>query len=297
MNAIVEKTSLEMKCEQMASRFNLTCTQKKTLRELLCRPVHFASHPLFDSPKPMQAILQTPVEVLAGATLDPQAEQTLFLQMNYALFRLSKLRQVLLARNCRSQNRLQEVFDWHQIYQNARDKIIAHNMGLVLSMAKRVQCHGVDFTDLISEGSMALLRAARGYDCKQGFKFSSYACKIILRRHYRTVQKEYAYAKVFPVAFDPDQEIGDGTEYKRDRHLEDQVHEIRHVLEQNLAELTPIEQSVIQLRFFAEQNTSRKMTLQQVGEKLGLTKERIRQIQLTALAKLREVSEQRSVAV
>jgi RNA polymerase sigma factor (sigma-70 family) len=69
------------------------------------------------------------------------------------------------------------------------------------------------------------------------------------------------------------------------------------VLRENLAELSPIEQSVIRLRFSLDRNVSGAMTLKQVGEKLGLTKERIRQIQLKALAKLREATEERMVAV
>ena len=71
---------------------------------------------------------------------------------------------------------------------------------------------------------------------------------------------------------------------------------MRTIINQNLAKLTDIEQSVVSLRFSFDSRQQEPLTLKQVGEKLGLTKERIRQIQNKAIDKLRVVAQERMVS-
>jgi RNA polymerase primary sigma factor len=289
------KTSIDF--EKKWAHLDLTTHQKQELKRILTQPFSCINNPLFSLSERMEAIMQQTVEAIPATPLDSAAERTLFLQMNYARHRILEIRQTLRKSSRWSRRAVNELLRWNQAQQTSRDKIIASNMGLVLSMAKRIKCDGVEFTELVSEGSMALLRAVSGYNCQRGFKFSTYACKVILRKYSRVVKKQYNYQKVFPVPYDPQRESGNVIEQKRDRNVEDWTQEVQHVLRQNLADLTPIEQSVIRLRFSLDHAADGAMTLKQVGTKLGLTKERIRQIQLKALAKLKEATELRMVAV
>ena len=57
----------------------------------------------------------------------------------------------------------------------AKDRLITHNMRLVVSLARRYQHRGLNYADLIQEGSVGLIRAAEKFDWRRGFKFSTYA--------------------------------------------------------------------------------------------------------------------------
>ena len=60
--------------------------------------------------------------------------------------------------------------------KRAKDKLIKHNLRLVVSIAKRYTNRGVSMVDLVQEGTIGLNRAAEKFDAKKGFKFSTYSC-------------------------------------------------------------------------------------------------------------------------
>jgi len=76
----------------------------------------------------------------------------------------------------------------------------------------------------------------------------------------------------------------------------DMVDEMWHIVRDKMSLLSTTEQSVLKMRFSFSEENPKPMTLKTVGKKLGLSKERIRQIQNKALAKLREAAEEYMVA-
>ena len=71
----------------------------------------------------------------------------------------------------------------------ARKQMVAANLRLVVHWARRYQDRGVDFTDLVQEGTFGLMRAVDKFDWQRGFRFSTYATWWIRQALQRAVQQ------------------------------------------------------------------------------------------------------------
>ena len=184
------------------------------------------------------------------------------------------------------------MIEWHRRFEHYREYLVRTNLALVLAMAKRTRLGDVDFAEIVSEGNMALIRAVDKFNVERGFKFSTYACRAILKAFSRTAMKHSRHRTRFPVEFDPDMEKSDWVDKKRDVVEEDCIDELKQIVERNLAELSDTEQTVLRRRFNWEQTEEQPLTLEEVGQIIGVTKERVRQIQNKALAKIRKLMEE-----
>jgi RNA polymerase primary sigma factor len=216
--------------------------------------------------------------------LTGEDEAVLFLRYNYARYRLALL--VEARRSRASAARARETVGWFRRAMQARADLVQANMGLVLAMAKRSHFPHVEFGELVSEGNMALLRSVEKFDVSRGYKFSTYACRAILKAFSRLASKAGRYRRHFPVEFDPELERSDYDLRKHDIQREDSLDALREILARNRAGLTEVERTIIWERF-AISSDSGMRTLAQVGQIVGLSNERVRQILNSALRKMR----------
>jgi RNA polymerase sigma factor (sigma-70 family) len=226
--------------------------------------------------------------------LTRQEERFLFLQYNYARRRILRLRR-LIGDRLPLIAEARELLCWGKILDSRHEIIAESNLALVLAMAKRCQLNERDYADLVAEGNMALLRSINKFDCDRGFKFSTYACRSILKAFSRQGQKITRYRQRFPVEYDADFERSDHKEVSRLRDFQESAVELRHLVDANAAALSEVERTVLDHRFGLNESRvawTRQPTLEQVGKRIGLTKERVRQIQNKALVKLRELIEE-----
>lgn len=244
-------------------------------------------HPVMDDLNPNRHRLPKTTEqvILTGAE-----ERVLFLQFNYARYVIWNIQEAVKksADKRPTPEQAQEMLKWYRKSDEMREQIAETNLALVLAMAKRTRMSEVDFADLVSEGNMALLRAVDKFDCERGFKFSTYACRAILKAFSRQGMKLSKYRQRFPTDFDPKLEKSNHLDTKRSDFVSDAASEVKRIVLENQASLTDIERTVINHRFRLEGQTEDKpMTLEQVGQIIGVTKERVRQIQNKALEKIR----------
>jgi len=291
---------------------SLSAADARRLLRRLREPVECVFNPAFEGTDAERVLLAplepASVEVPADAddsgtdllgvgrivVLTAEQERHAFLQLNYCRYRVMRVVQKFAGRRLSLEAAL-ELLDWERRAAEARELIVRVNLPLVLAMAKRTRVSGVDFSDLISEGNLALMRAVEKFDCSRGYKFSTYACRAILKSFSRVATRCARYRGQFPTEFDPLLEKGDLLEQKRADVEEDCVDELKDILRRNLAHLSEVEQQVIRARFALGPSNGLEpveaKTLEQVGQMIGVTKERVRQIQNHALSKLRAALE------
>jgi len=222
----------------------------------------------------------------SSSLLTAAQEKHVFLRYNFA--RMKAQGAVKRFKTHPSKGCVKDILLWYQRVKDTREIITQANLALVLAMAKRTRMSDVDFGELVSEGNMALLRAVEKFDIGRGFKFSTYACRAILKAFSRIAMKTSRYRQAFPTEFDPAMEKSNYQETKRADVEQDAVEELQRIIGENRAQLSDVEKTVIQARFAINRGQDAPaMTLEEVGRVIGVTKERVRQIQNKALEKLR----------
>jgi RNA polymerase sigma factor (sigma-70 family) len=305
------------------SGVGLSTADERLLQKILAQPMDFIDSPSFYEPdaefsiyddapeiqKPDVAWYRPLMDDLTPSSqkqtaknsgtvlLTAEQERVLFLQYNYARYRVRELQKQVGPGELPTDEQAQALLRWYRTASGYREQIAETNLALVLAMAKRTRMSEVDFADLVSEGNMALLRSVDKFDAGRGFKFSTYACRAILKAFSRQGMKLSKYRQRFPTDFDPALEKSNHLETVRRTHEEECAEEVKHIVLNNDADLTQVEQTVIHHRFgigIAEGRKTREgkktpdpLTLEQVGQIIGVTKERVRQIQNKALEKIR----------
>ncbi len=224
-------------------------------------------------------------------------ERFLFERYNYARYRIWELLKAHANETLTAQA-ARELLLWARRVQQIRCEIIQSNMPLVLSMTKRSRLAGLDYNEMISEGNLALIRSVEKFDPSRGFKFSTYSCRAILKSFSRVAMRAGRYRGMFPVELTSELEKSDFLEHKRVCIEEGFVDDLKRILTSNLAHLNEVEHTVIKERFAlgGARENERHKTLEQVGEIIGVTKERVRQIQNKALQKIKVALEQSMIA-
>jgi RNA polymerase primary sigma factor len=284
---------------------------RKTLQQLLARLAECVYDPSFRSttlpglaapgvPRlvaPEDAEGAEPTTVLTAAE-----ERALFRRFNYCRYRVMRVLYRYRGGRLDAEG-ARELLHWHGLAQEARAEIIRHNTPLVLAMARRWRGNGVELSERVCEGNLTLLRCVDKFSAARGFKFSTYACRAILASFARLAAKAARYRTRCPTRYDPAMDRSNHLELKREGVALECVDELKRILCANAAHLNAIERRVLTARFDlgsrrpqgATEDAPRP-TLDQVGALLGVSKERVRQIQNQAVRKLRAALERRLLA-
>jgi len=242
-----------------------------------------AARQIEDIVRPAAGFEWSPTDPLSAAQ-----ERDLFRKLNFVRYRLNRLFKRIPDMSRPKAEDLRRIAALRRLVHRLRERIVEANVALVISMAKRSRVASVDFGELVSEGNMALLRAVDKFDASRGFKFSTYACRAILKSFSRLALQQGRYRSRFPTEYDPSLEKSEWIDVRRGRKDADVLSDLRELLSSNLQGLDEIERTVIRERFALQPDATPK-TLEEVGRIIGVTKERVRQIQNKSLRKLRDV--------
>ncbi len=214
-------------------------------------------------------------------------EAMMFRRMNFLLHLAEERRKEMLdSKPCELEmiyiRGLVQAAHWH------RDYIVKANMRLVISIVKKFVNVNNLFDDLLSDGIMALIRAVEKFDYDRGFRFSTYATQVVRRNAYRNVMaKQKERIKMGTSIDDANVDIDD--RQSASGMSPDRWNLLRSKLGHLLDKLDRREKLIVRARFSLGGHR-RVQTLQRIADSLGVSKERIRQLEKRALDKLRDLA-------
>ncbi len=239
-----------------------------------------------DAPPELASLYETPL-------LNKDQEQHLFRKMNFLKHKANQLLAGMKTASGRidpHKVRTQDLDRVEQLLDEAtttKDLLINCNMRLVVSIAKRHSGQTDNFFELLSDGNVSLIRSVEKFDFSRGNKFSTYGSWAIMKNFARSIPEEKNRRERYLTGAE---ELFDAAPDNRTDEqaclasAEQASHKVNRLLEY----LDPRERQIIRLRAGLDSNAE-AMTLEKIGERLGITKERVRQLNVRAMKKLRSL--------
>jgi RNA polymerase sigma factor (sigma-70 family) len=233
-----------------------------------------------DAPPELASLYEVPL-------LNKEQEQHLFRQMNFLKHKANQLRTHLDPARARIQE-LKSIEDLQEQATTVKEQLINCNMRLVVSIAKRHAAQTDNFFELLSDGNVSLIRAVEKFDYSRGNKFSTYASWAIMKNFARSIPEEKNRRERYVTGHEELFEAAPDTRSDEQECLAS-VEQAAHKVNRLLDYLDPRERQIIRMRAGLD-NHSEGMTLEEIGQQLGITKERVRQLNVRIMKKLREIA-------
>ncbi len=309
--------------EALAKQFRRTRTSiyrvinEGRAQHLLGQPLEYIDHPSFEDPSlegeiggPMPGAdeyeakrrgMRVPKDVppelaplYEWPLLSKEQEQHLFRKMNFLKSQAAKLRDGLTTESGKidsthvSTRDLERIEELQAEANEVKDLLINANMRLVVSIAKRHAGQAENFFELLSDGNMSLIRAVEKFDFGRGFKFSTYASWAIMKNFARSIPEEKHRRERYVTGHE------DLFEASPDNRTDEQeivasAEQASHRVNRLLEYLDPRERQIIRMRAGLDDG-QKPMTLEEIGKEMGITKERVRQLNVRIMKKLRDIA-------
>ena len=223
--------------------------------------------------------------------LNREQEAHVFRKMNFLKYKLNKAQEKVDPTRARVQE-LQHLDDLAVGIKQCRDLLIECNQRLVHSLATKHLQPGQNLDELKSDANLSLMRAVEKFDYGRGNKFSTYATWAIMKNFARSIPDENVHKQRYMTGTD------ELFEARADVRTDEQevvaaADQARARVNRLLEYLDPRTREVIRMRTGLA--GGEEMTLEQIGQHFGITKERVRQINVRGMKQLRERAAQENV--
>jgi len=141
----------------------------------------------------------------------------------------------------------------------------------------------INLFELVSDGNLTMMRAVEKFDYARGFRFSTYATWAITRGFARSVPDELSHSDRFQTGCEELLTITG----ECDEAPAPPVEGLKLALADGFKSLAERERVILQRHFGLGEAEDSSQTLDEIGRELGISKERVRQIEVRALAKLK----------
>lgn len=217
-----------------------------------------------------------------------------FRKMNYMRFKAAELRKGLDRSHPRAKD-MDQIEDCLEKATEIKNFLIRSNLRLVVSIAKRHMKPNTSFFEMVSDGNMSLIRAIEKYDFSRGFKFSTYASWAIMKNYARSIPAESVQLDRFRTG--NEEVFQSSSDPRSDAFKDERVNQKqRELILSILDHLDPREREIIVHRYGLSEGGA-PLTLEQVGSRFGVTKERIRQLESRALRKMRKLAQEEHLEI
>ena len=232
-------------------------------------------------PPHLESLCATPL-------LSPEDEQALFRRMNYCRFRANGLR----AKLGRSPELADQVEDFLDRSTKLRNHLLQANTRLVMSIARRFADARNAFDDLLSQGLASLVHAVEKFDFERGYRFSTYATCAVRRDLYRLVMNHKRDSQRFSTGAGEHLDACQDESEPINPHAEADWNRLSGAVNSMLDELDERERFIV-MRRYGLAGSDKRISYSRLGEKLGISKERVRQLANRAMEKLRGTASDR----
>ena len=178
--------------------------------------------------------------------------------------------------------------------ESARQKLIEHNLRLVVYIAKRFESTGIGIEDLVSIGTIGLIKAINTFKAEKSIKLATYASRCIENeilmyiRKYSATRSEISIDEPLNTDWDGNELLLSdilGSDDDRISYEIEQMEE-RVLIRKAVASLHEREREIIELRY--GMNGKRELTQKEVADKLGISQSYISRLEKKIIAGLRE---------
>ena len=254
------------------------------LRDIILGPVPEADPRSVRRTKPPKGLPPYLASLYEVPLLTREQEAHLFRKMNLLKSLANRLRDTVDPTRAKTAD-LDEIERLQEEALAVKNQLIRANLRLVVSIAKRHVGPSNNFFELVSDGNMSLIRAVEKFDFARGNKFSTYASWAIMKNFARTIPEENYRRDRFVTGHEEMFEAA--ADNRADEHeYESALKRMQEAVKGMLGRLDDRERRIIISRYGL--NGASEQTLEQLGRELGITKERVRQIESRAQDKLRK---------